>query len=105
MKKYLIRVEMARNSACTTINGDNLRPFQVFNNLWNYTTPGHAARRLEKYAQQWEQLGFTVKRVYGTVFDMPTQGNEFNTECILLDYSKNANTEKYIELIRKHYHY
>jgi hypothetical protein len=105
MKKYLIRIETGCNSAFTTINGDSRRPFQVFNNLWNYTTPGHAARRLEKHAQQWEQLGFTVKRVYGTVFDMPTQGNEFNIEKTLLDYSDNASTEKYVKLIRKHYHY
>jgi hypothetical protein len=105
MKKYLIRIETGSNSVFTTINGDSGRPFQILNNLWNYATPGHAARRLEKHAQQWEQLGFTVKRAYGTVCDMPARGNKFNVDRILLDYSESANTEKYIELIRKHYHY
>lgn len=105
MKKYLIRIETGRNSVFTTINGDSRRPFQILNNLWNYTTPGHAARRLEKHAQQWEQLGFAVTRIYGAVSDMPTRGNDFNIEKILLDYSASASTEKYMELIRKHYHY
>ena len=105
MKKYLIRIETGRNSVFTTINGDSRRPFQILNNLWNYTTPGHAARRLEKHAKQWENIGNIVTRVYGTVADMPTKGNEFNLEKILLEYNPKAGTQDYIKLIRKHYHY
>ena len=105
MKKYLIRIETGSNAIFTTINGDSRRPFQILNNLWNYTTPGHAARRLEKHAAQWETLGFNVRRIYGAVADMPTTGNEFNLEKILLDYSPKTSTYDYIKLIRKHYHY
>ena len=105
MKKYLIRIETRGQAIFTSINGDSRRPFQILNNLWNYTTPGHAARRLEKHARQWENLGNSVTRVYGTVADMPTTGDEFNLEQILLDYNPKASTEDYIKLIRKHYHY
>lgn len=105
MKQYLIRIENERGSENITINGDSLRPFMIAHNLWNYTTPGHAARRLEKLAQSWEKNGYTVKRVYGPVQDMPVTGNNFNVEKILLEYSPNATTQKYIDLIRKHYHY
>lgn len=86
MKEYLIRIENERGSECTKINGDSRRPFQIANNLWNYTTPGHAARRLEKLAKSWEGLGLNVRRVYGTVWDMPTAGDERNTDLIRLDY-------------------
>lgn len=87
MKEYLIRIENGHTSECTTISGDcPSRPFQIANNLWNYTTPGHAARRLEKLAQCWESLGYTVKRVYGNVWEMPTTGNGANVGLILLDY-------------------
>jgi hypothetical protein len=105
MKKYLIRIETGRNAIFTTINGDSRRPFQILNNLWNYTTPGHAARRLEKHAQQWENGGRVVNRIYGTVADMPTQGDDFNLEMILLDYNPKTRPEDYRNLIRKHYHY
>ena len=83
MKKYLIRIESGRNSEFTTINGDSRRPFQIAHNLWNYKTPGHAARRLESIARAWESHGRDVTRIYGTVGDMPTQGNEFNLKMIL----------------------
>lgn len=87
MKEYLIRIENERGSNCTTISGDcPARPFQIANNLWNYTTPGHAARRLEKLAKSWEGLGLNVRRVYGTVWDMPTAGDERNVDLIRLDY-------------------
>ena len=105
MKKYLIRIETGSNAIFTTINGDSRRPFQILNNLWNYTTPGHAGRRLEKHAAQWENLGFNVRRIYGTVSDMPTQGDDFNLEMILLDYDPKTRPEDYRNLIRKHYHY
>ena len=105
MKKYLIRIETGSNAIFTTINGDSRRPFQILNNLWNYTTPGHAARRLEKHAGQWENLGFIVKRIYGTVADMPTTGDEFNLEMILLDYNPRTGAGDYRKLIRKYYHY
>lgn len=105
MKQYLIRIETERSSERTTINGDSCRPFMIAHNLWNYTTPGHAARRLEKLAQSLEKSGYTVKRIFGSVSDMPTCGNKFNVEKTLLDYSQNASTKAYIDLVRKHYHY
>jgi hypothetical protein len=105
MTKYLIRIETGSNSEFTTINGDSRRPFQIAHNLWNYTTPGHAARRLEKIALAWENGGRTVKRIYGAVADMPTQGNDFNLGVILLDYNPKATMYDYIKLRQKHYHY
>ena len=105
MKEYLIRIETAHSSESITINGDLCRPFMIANNLWNYCSPGHAAQRLEKLARAWENNGYTVKRIFGIVSDMPTQGNKFNVEKTLLDYSPKASTEAYINLIRKHYHY
>lgn len=87
MKEYLIRIESSRSCECITISGDcPYRPFQIANNLWNYTTPGHAARRLEKLAKCWEELGIVVNRVYGSVWEMPTKGNGANVGLILLDY-------------------
>jgi hypothetical protein len=86
MKEYLIRIENSHTSEHTTINGDSQRPFQIANNLWNYTTPWHAAQRLEKLAKCWENLGYTVKRVYGNVWEIPTTGNGANVGLILLDY-------------------
>ena len=103
MKKYLIRIETGPNSEYTTINGDSRRPFQIAHNLWNYTTPGHAARRLEKIARAWENNGRQVTRIYGAVGDMPTCGDEFGLKVILLDYG--AINDTYINLIRKYYHY
>lgn len=105
MKQYLIRIENGHTTECTTINGDSYRPFQIAHNLWNYTTPGHAARRLEKLAKCWESAGYTVKRVFGTVADMPACGDEFGIEKTLLEYNPNARTADYIALIKKHYHY
>jgi hypothetical protein len=87
MKEYLIRIENGRGAECITINGDcPSRPFQIAHNLWNYITPGHAARRLEMLAKSWENNGYTVKRVYGNVWEMPTTGSGANVGLILLDY-------------------
>lgn len=106
MKEYLIRIENGHTSEHTTISGDcPSRPFQIANNLWNYTTPGHAARRLERIAAAWEKNGYTVKRVYGDVADMPTCGDEFNLGMILLDYNPKTTMYDYIKLRQKHYHY
>lgn len=103
MKEYLIRIENGHTSECTTISGDcPSRPFQIANNLWNYTTPGHAARRLEKLAQCWENAGYTVKRVYGTAADMPTCGDEFGIEKTLIDF--NASNKTYRDILKKYYH-
>jgi hypothetical protein len=89
MKEYLIRIENGHTNEHTTISGDcPSRPFQIANNLWNYTTPGHAARRLEKLAKCWENLGYTVKRVYGPIWDMPTRGSGFNVAMTLLDFDR-----------------
>lgn len=87
MKNYLIRIENGRGAEFTTISGDcPSRPFQIANNLWNYTTPGHAARRLEMLAKSWESNGYTVTRIYGTVWEMPTTGSGANVDLILLEY-------------------
>jgi hypothetical protein len=91
MKKYLIRIENRYTSECTTINGDcPSRPFQIAGNLWNYSTPGHAARRLEKIANAWEKAGYNVTRVYGPVWDMLTKGSQFNVAMTLLDHDKRS---------------
>ena len=82
MKKYLIRIETNRSAEAVYINGDSTRPFQIAHNLWNYATPWTAAQRLEKLAKAWEDNGFSVRRVYGTVEEMPTKGNEFNLAMI-----------------------
>ena len=82
MKKYLIRIETNRSAEAVYINGDSLRPFQIAHNLWNYATPWTAAQRLERLAKAWEGNGFSVRRVYGTVKEMPTSGNEFNLAMI-----------------------
>jgi hypothetical protein len=103
MKQYLIRIENGHTSEFTTIYGDSRRPFMIARNLWNYTTPGHAAQRLEKIAKSWENNGHTVKRVFGTVADMPTRGDEFNIEMTLIDFG--ASRKTYRELIKEHYHY
>ena len=103
MKKYLIRIENGRGAECITINGDSCRPFMIAHNLWNYTTPGHAARRLENLAQAWENNGYTVKRIFGAVADMPTQGNDFNIEKTLIDFNASKKTYRYI--IKQYYHY
>ena len=88
MKEYLIRIENGHTIEYTTIYGDcPSRPFQIANNLWNYSTPWHAAQRLEKLAKSWESHGYTVKRVYGNVWEMPTKGNGANVGLILLDYA------------------
>lgn len=87
MKKYLIEIENGRFSQRVTIYGDcPARPFMIANNLWNYSTPWHAAQRLEKLAKSWESLGLTVRRVYGTVRDIPTAGDKRNVDLIQLDY-------------------
>lgn len=90
MKEYLIRIESDRAGECITINGDSRRPFMIAHNLYNYTMPGHAAQRLEKIARAWENNGITVKRIFGTVADMPTCGNEFNVKVTLLDFNQKA---------------
>ena len=90
MKKYLIRIESDRSAEAVCINGDSLRPFQIAGNLWNYTTPWTAAQRLEKLARSWESHGHTVRRIYGSVSDMPTKGNEFNVGAILREWRAEA---------------
>ena len=87
MKKYLIRIETEHGAECVTIYGDTpSRPFIIAHNLWNYSTPGHAAQRLEKLAKAWENNGLTVTRLYGSVQDMPTRGNAFNIAQTLRDW-------------------
>lgn len=102
MKKYLIRIENGHTSEFITINGDSCRPFMIAHNLWNYTTPGHAARRLEKLAQSWENNGYTVKRVFGTIADAPTCGDDFGIEKTLIDF--NASNKTYYDILKKYYY-
>ena len=74
MKKYLIRIESDNGYKQTiSINGDSSLPFQIANNLYNYRYPGHAAHRLELLAKSLENNNFIIKRVYGTILDMPTK--------------------------------
>ena len=91
MNAYLIRIK-ANNGAdeCVSINGDSARPFQIAHNLWNYQYPGYAARRLETLAKAWENNGLAVKRIYGTVFDMPQKGDDHNVGIILAEYRMEA---------------
>lgn len=103
MKKYLIRIESSHSSESITINGDSCRPFMIAHNLWNYTTPGHAARRLEKLARCWENAGYTVKRVCGPIRDMPTCGDKFNIEKTLIDF--NASNKTYYDILKEYFHY
>ena len=102
MNTYLIKIE-ANNGAMESIsiNGDSLRPFQIAHNLWNYQYPGHAAHRLEMLAKSWENNGFAVKRIYGTILDMPKKGNEYNIGIILAEYGSGNMSE----VIKKYYHF
>ena len=87
MKKYLIGIGHDCHFLFTRIYGDTpSRPFTIANNLWNYQTPWAAARRLEILAKSWESMGFTVKRFYGYVSEMPTAGNEYNATQTINDY-------------------
>ena len=87
MKKYLIKIAAGNGKKeCVSINGDSARPFQVAGNLWDYQFPGNAARRLETLAKNWENNGLSVNRIYGTVFDMPTKGDDHNIGIILAEY-------------------
>lgn len=89
MKKYLIGIESSAGGALyTTIYGDTpSRPFSIANNLWNYKTPWTAAQRLEKLAQSWEKRGRRVRRIYGSVYDMPRRGNQFNCGVTVYDFT------------------
>lgn len=87
MKKYLIRIESENSALFTTIYGDTpSRPFMIDHNLWNYKTPWAAAQRLERLAKSWEAHGYAVKRIYGSILDMPTNGNEFNAAATIRDF-------------------
>lgn len=84
MKEYLIGIHGLRKDNVhiyeqITIYGDTpSRPFIISHNLWNYATPEHAAQRLEKIAKAWEANEVVVTRIYGTIDDMPTRGDNFN---------------------------
>lgn len=87
MDKYLIKIKASNGSTeCITINGDSTRPFQIAHNLWNYLYPGHAAHKLNTIAKSWENNGLTVERCYGTIVDMPTQGNQYNVKLTLASH-------------------
>ena len=88
-------------AASITINGDSLRPFQIANNLWNYHYPGHAAHRLSTIAKIWENIGLTVTKIYGTILDMPTKGNEYNVQLTLAAHG-NGNVFEVVKSIIKY---
>ena len=102
MNKYLIKIE-ANNGVMEHIhiNGDSLRPFQIRGNLWNYQYPGYAAHRLEILAKSWENNGFAVRRIYGTILDMPKKGDEYNIGIILAEHG----VGKLSEVIKKYCHF
>lgn len=102
MNTYLIKIE-ANNGAneCVSINGDSCRPFQIAGNLWNYQCPGHAARKLETLAKAWENNGLAVKRIYGTILDMPKKGNDYNIAIILAEHGIGSLSEA----IKKYYNF
>lgn len=87
MKKYLIQIKNNRGGEeHITINGDSTRPFMIAHNLWNYITPWHAARKLELLAERWEGHGLTVDRIYGTIDNMPTRGDDYNVAITIKEY-------------------
>lgn len=88
MKKYLIKIKTERTEEQITINGDSSRPFMIAHNLWNYVTPWHAARKLELLAENWEGHGHFVERIYGTIDDMPTRGDDYNVAVTIKEYGK-----------------
>lgn len=100
MNKYLIRIT-ASNGAHEhiTISGDSSRPFQIAHNLWNYQHPGYAAHKLSVLAKSWESHGLKVNRIYGTILDMPTTGNQFNVDMTLARFGF-GNVK---DVIHKHY--
>lgn len=86
---YLIAIESDGIKHCTSVYGDTpSRPFSIARNLWNYATPWTAARRLEMIAKSWEKHGHTVRRIYGSIFDMPTKGNSFNVSATLREWAQ-----------------
>ena len=102
MNIYLIRIEADKNKReCITINGDSTRPFQIANNLWNYQYPGYASHRLEMLAKNWENNGFKVNRIYGTISDMPKKGNGYNIGIILAEHGIGSLSE----VIKKYYNF
>lgn len=87
LKKYLIAIKSDNGAEeHITISGDSYRPFQIAHNLWNYITPWTAARKLESLAKSWEAHNKKVERIYGTILDMQTTGNEFNIGITITDF-------------------
>lgn len=68
MKKYLVRVWIEREdesgylAAFVRYNFESWRPYQIGNNLYNYTELGYASRKLENFAKVLEN-GENVKKV------------------------------------------
>lgn len=87
LKKYLIAIKSDKGAEeCIMINGDSLCPFSIAHNLWSYKVPWMAAKRLKMLAESWEKNGHKVNRIYGTILDMPTKGNEFNAKHTIYDF-------------------
>ena len=92
MNEYLIEIRSNKGGIeSISINGDMPAcPFSIAGNLWVYMTPWNAARRLEMIAKKWEKRGLTVNRVYGTVADMPSQGNITNVVALLREWNERS---------------
>ena len=85
MKQYLIGIRSDRGDELVVhVYGDcPSRPFSIAGNLWNYTTPWHAAQQLKRLARSWSCCGHKVTGIYGSVQDMPTKGDDYNVYAIL----------------------
>lgn len=84
MKEYIIGISAKRKDECyieehITIYGDcPSRPFSIAHNLYNYKTPWTASQRIKKIGKAWENNGLNVDYIYGTIDDMPINGDEYN---------------------------
>lgn len=69
MKKYLVQVWIERTdgsgflAALVRYNSESWRPYQIGNNLYNYTELGYASRNLEKSAKALESSENVTKVV------------------------------------------
>jgi len=83
MKKYLIRIETGNIDKIILQAGfycdtpcANIRIYHNGSDIgYRYEYLGNAARLLEWHAREWEKLGLTVTREYGTKKDLPLSGS------------------------------
>lgn len=110
MKEYIISVSAKRKDGTyieehITVYGDcPSRPFSIAHNLWNYTTPWTAAQRIKKIGKAWENNGLNVDYIYGTIDDMPINGDEYNAYMTVKEYG-GSNGKSILEKHKKLYGY